>query len=402
MVGIEGQGKLAAAAAGKERPGWEGTQSFGSFLSRWQRLFLTHFVIGSFFLAGSYFFFQTAQIQVTVDGKAVRVFPWMKVEQAVKAAGLQATPGDLKDVSGEVLVKGGGRPPVFRKNGLEITPETGLAPGDAIIVTPGEDLVESVTEETRRLPSPVRVEGVGAFLRVIRKGEPGEEVVARGSLSGKTKELRLQRVATPTILRRFDYNLPRKVVVLTFDDGPIPRYTDEILGVLDRYQIKGVFFLIGREAESHPDLVRKIVQGKHELGNHTYSHRLSEGDDPATIARELTLTEEAVRKAVPGARLRWFRPPGGVLGGWIMDVAQEKGYVPVLWSIDPRDWQNSADGIAGQILERVRPGSVLLFHDGGGNREATVAALPVIIEGLKERGYSFMTLSELFYYLGLD
>jgi peptidoglycan/xylan/chitin deacetylase (PgdA/CDA1 family) len=212
----------------------------------------------------------------------------------------------------------------------------------------------------------------------------------------------LQRVATPTILRRFDYNLPRKVVVLTFDDGPIPRYTDEILGVLDRYQIKGVFFLIGREAEAHPDLVRKIVQGKHELGNHTYSHRLSEGDDPATIARELTLTEEAVRKAVPGARLRWFRPPGGVLGGWIMDVAQEKGYVPVLWSIDPRDWQNSADGIAGQILERVRPGSVLLFHDGGGNREATVAALPVIIEGLKERGYSFMTLSELFYYLGLD
>ncbi|MCL5038858.1 MAG: polysaccharide deacetylase family protein [Firmicutes bacterium] len=372
------------------------------FVGRWRRLFLAHFLIGSFFLTLSYFFLLSAQIQVTINGRAIRVFPWIGVGRAVTAAGVFAPPGDLLDVTGKVLQAGGGRPPAYRKNSRETTPQDRLSPGDAIVVEAGEDVVESVTEETRRQPSPLQVEGVGAFLRVVRKGEPGEEVVARGSLSGKTKEIRIKQVATPTVLRRFDYNLARKIAVLTFDDGPISPYTNEILAILDRYQIKGVFFVVGREVEAHPDLVRRIVAGNHELGNHTFSHRLSDSDEREKIAGELSRTEEAVQRASPGARLRWFRPPGGVLGGWILDVAEERGYVPILWSVDSKDWGKPADGIAEKVLDEVRGGSVLLFHDGGGNREATVNALPGIIEGLKSRGYNFMTLSELFYYLGLD
>jgi peptidoglycan/xylan/chitin deacetylase (PgdA/CDA1 family) len=188
-----------------------------------------------------------------------------------------------------------------------------------------------------------------------------------------------------------------RTIALTFDDGPDPLYTPQVLEALARCDVKATFFLIGRRVDAQPELVRRIVAAGHAVGSHGYSHAILRGVWPGEITTELQQTDGALYRAA-GVRTRLFRHPGGMQGAFLPFVARAGGWRVVVWSVDPRDYTQPAAGeIARRVLEAAHPGAIVLLHDrsphGDQSRQQTVAALPAILEGLRARGYRFVPLT---------
>jgi len=177
-------------------------------------------------------------------------------------------------------------------------------------------------------------------------------------------------------------------VALTFDDGPNPPYTGQILDILARYQVPATFFCVGLQARAHPADVARMAAAGHGLGNHTWSHPFLPDLSRAQLTEQLDRTDEAIAAASAGPVL--FRPPYGSRSPDVLRWLGERGTPIVLWDVDPSDWARpGAALIAGRVLMRARPGTIILMHDGGGDRSQTVAALPLVIEGLLDRGFRF-------------
>lgn len=199
-------------------------------------------------------------------------------------------------------------------------------------------------------------------------------------------------------------------IVLTFDDGPDARFTPRILDVLKEKNVHAAFFVTGINGNEDPELLRRIFNEGHELGNHTYTHPRMDQISLAQLHFELNVTERLLESRL-GIRTLFFRPPYGVdhqpeaaQDVELLPIPQEMGYIIVGSQIDPHDWGSlgggappTADEIASRVLEQARAGkgNVVLLHDGGGNREATVAALPVIIDRLRAAGFELTTITSL-------
>jgi peptidoglycan/xylan/chitin deacetylase (PgdA/CDA1 family) len=194
-------------------------------------------------------------------------------------------------------------------------------------------------------------------------------------------------------------------VALTFDDGPSEPYSSVILDTLKRYGLRATFFVIGAKAEACPDLLRRIWQEGHMIGNHTYSHLphlAFEGVIGRRKVREEIERGEAAIEAVVGERPRVFRPPQGFKNHLILETCREKGITLVGYTVRPPYHANghSSSALANRVLRRVRPGAIINFHDGWHNGhewdgEEMVDVLCRIIEGLKAQGYEFVALSEM-------
>ncbi|MFV2021432.1 polysaccharide deacetylase family protein [Micromonospora sp. LOL_023] len=176
-------------------------------------------------------------------------------------------------------------------------------------------------------------------------------------------------------------------VALTFDDGPHPVYTQQTLDVLRQYGVKATFCLVGRNAETYPELVAAIAADGHTLCNHSWSHDFDLGSLPLeSIRADLTRTSAAIRAAAPGHPVSYFRQPGGFWSPAVVEVARELGMTPVHWSIDPADYyQPGAGSITATVTAQAVPGSIVLLHDAGGNRTGTVLALRSILPNLRQR-----------------
>lgn len=186
-----------------------------------------------------------------------------------------------------------------------------------------------------------------------------------------------------------------KVIALTFDDGPWPRTTSQVLDILKKNNIKATFFWIGQHLQNNPDIARKVVANGHAIGNHTWHHRYNHVD-AATAAREIDDTAALIFKTT-GVKTFLFRPPGGNLRNGLAACAKKKKCAIVLWSVVSADTSRraSAQTIVRNVLHGAHRGGIVLLHDGGGNHAATVKALPHIIAGLKKKGYKFVTVPEL-------
>ncbi|MGQ5263158.1 polysaccharide deacetylase family protein [Micromonospora sp. ZYX-F-536] len=176
-------------------------------------------------------------------------------------------------------------------------------------------------------------------------------------------------------------------VALTFDDGPSPAWTPKVLDQLRAARVTATFCLVGREVQRHPELVRRIVREGHQLCNHSWRHDLDLARRPiAEIRADLARTNKAIQAAAPGAPVPFYRQPGGRWTAEVLGVAKELGMRPLHWNVDPQDWDKpTAATIAKRIHSAARPGAVVLLHDGGGNRAATLAACPHVIADLKHR-----------------
>ena len=186
-----------------------------------------------------------------------------------------------------------------------------------------------------------------------------------------------------------------KMIALTFDDGPHPRYTNQILDLLARYGVKATFFEVGENVRYYPDTARRVAREGHEIGNHTDTHPHLRGINGALLFEEVEKCENAI-KSVTGVTPTLFRPPEGVIEDSVKVMAQEKNYSLILWDVDTRDWagRSSAD-IVKNVTENVSSGDIILMHDYISKKCHTVEALNVLIPALLNRGYTFVTVSEL-------
>jgi peptidoglycan/xylan/chitin deacetylase (PgdA/CDA1 family) len=193
---------------------------------------------------------------------------------------------------------------------------------------------------------------------------------------------------------------PDAAVSITFDDGPNPRATPLILDVLRREQVRATFFVLGRHADRWPELVRRMADEGHQLGNHGYWHRKLHRRGPGYVRDDLTRGTDAIVRASGGVHPRHFRAPHGFRSPWVTPIARSLGQRTVGWSLGV--WDSARPGAA-EIVRRaesgLRGGSILLLHDGDGydaegDRLQTAEALPSIIEGLRARGLRFATLPD--------
>jgi peptidoglycan-N-acetylglucosamine deacetylase len=188
-----------------------------------------------------------------------------------------------------------------------------------------------------------------------------------------------------------------KLVYLTFDDGPNPIYTPQILAVLARYGVRATFFVVGGRVEQHPDIVRAAATAGHAIGNHTFTHPRLEDATKERFDQEIRETDRAMRQALgdAGAPAAIMRPPYGSINDQTEELARAHGLRMVLWNVDPNDWAApGAETISQIVLSDMRPGAVVLMHDGGGDRSGTVSALSTFIPRLLDDGYSFATVTE--------
>jgi peptidoglycan/xylan/chitin deacetylase (PgdA/CDA1 family) len=182
----------------------------------------------------------------------------------------------------------------------------------------------------------------------------------------------------------------KRTVALTFDDGPDPLWTPQVLALLRKYKAKATFCMIGERVQAHPELVKKVVSAGMRLCDHSQTHPISlaaldVGAQRAEILGARTALAKATKAGVP-----YFRAPGGNWSPEVAELAARKKMQPLGWTVDPRDWSRpGTPAIVASVQSGVSPGAIVLMHDGGGPREQTVAALETLLPWLVEHGYRF-------------
>lgn len=233
---------------------------------------------------------------------------------------------------------------------------------------------------------------------------------------------------TPNIVYRVKTG--KALVALSFDDGPHPEFTPQVLEILEVYEVKATFFLIGERAERHPELVRQIREAGHEIGNHYWQNGTTLGHSESTFAENLRRTEWTIRATTDDTagdvgraasstdsapttsqeqgpepknnpmtiaeRLRFFRPPGGVAWPWQLRLARKRGYTSVLGCAYPHDPMRPPVKYMRWLMEKnLRAGTIVILHDGIRNAGKSIEVLPQILEAGKRRGLQFVAIGEL-------
>lgn len=344
------------------------------------------------------FFAQAAlgRMPVQIDGHPRVVGVGDSIAAIVAERPHNAHPGDLLAASDRrVIVSGGGEEVRVRVNGRPVPLSARVRPGDRVQTARGADALEPTIEETRAIAVPTEVVGTGAMLTLAAPGSAGIERLVVGAVSGDVVTSETVLPATPMVLRRTNGG-GKKVVALTFDDGPWPNQTSKVLDILKAEKVPATFFTVGLRVRREPGLAKRIVAEGNAIGNHTYHHVDLTGAKPDVLRREIRGENDVVRW-VTGTTPKWFRPPMGRIDGPAYSAIKAAGLRPVLWTVDPQDWRKGAEAgrIAKSVIAAAKPGSVILLHDGGGDRSQTIKALPWIIHELRKKGYEFVLLDDL-------
>ncbi len=196
----------------------------------------------------------------------------------------------------------------------------------------------------------------------------------------------------------WDVPMSEKLIAFTFDDGPNPETTPQVLELLKQYEAKATFFVIGYRIDKYPDIVRREIAEGHEVANHTDNHiYFTRNVSEKTIAQEIGNVQQKL-KQVTGQACPWFRPPGGFYNDKVIRIAKQYGYKVILWSWhqDSKDWKSpGVNHIANKVLKNARNGDIVLLHDHVEGSSQTVEALKIILPELIERGFRIVTVSEL-------
>ena len=187
----------------------------------------------------------------------------------------------------------------------------------------------------------------------------------------------------------------KKRVALTFDDGPHPTLTPAILSILEKYSARATFFVIGKNAAEHPNILRRIINDGHEIGNHTYSHPHISDLSYKELCRELSLGKEKIYE-ITQCSTNLFRPPEGFCSRDVGSAAEKIGCNIILWTVDTKDWRSPpTEDIVNEVKRSLRPGAIILFHDYVYKNSHTPEALEILIPYILGKGYSIVTVSEL-------
>ncbi len=263
-----------------------------------------------------------------------------------------------------------------------------------------EQSLAAMTSSTIGIEQTIQVDNGQAASKGQLRSASTEQGASEGSLAqlgkGIESQLAIARAAEQFQGKEVYEVKPangEKVVALTFDDGPWEGTTEQVLDILKQNDIKATFFWVGQALQKNPEIAQKVVADGHAIGNHTWQH-LMDDVDQATATQEINSTAQLIYETT-GVKTNLFRPPGGNLTGQMAPYARGQNDIITMWSVESQDYYVSAPIIVDNVLSKVQPGSIVLMHDGGGDRSETVKALPQIISALKRQGYQFVTLPQL-------
>lgn len=385
------------------RPGRQTPVVLTAHRRRRNRTSLVAALVALFLVAGVAAAWATlVPVGVTVEGVAVRVQPRTTVGDLITSGVLVPQPGVLHALDGSVLASAPGPAGVVLVNGHIASGDRRIRAGDHISTRRGPDATETIM--ARQVPAPFRtvVKGFGEREKVDTDGEQGVALEWFGQYSGEVIRSEILIKPVNRVVRRSGGDGTPRVVALTFDDGPWGPgdQTERILDILDEYGIKATFFMLGSRVKVDGDVAAEVAKRGHLLGNHSFSHPDLTDESAAEIGRQVRRTSTLIENAT-GQRPRWFRAPGGAVDPQVRSIVEAEGMTIAHWTIGTGDWKNLGSQRIVDIVDRkVKPGAVVLLHDGGGKREDTIEALPKIIERLRDKGYRFVTLDELSYVPG--
>jgi len=303
------------------------------------------------------------------------------VSVVLRAAGVHVHDGALKSAGTHRVLDRRAEPAQVFLDGVDSSFADHVQSGEHIRVIDGHDRVEPV--DHRRLTS-VAVGLPPVERRLWHVGRSGIDEVDVGRLSGEIIRRHTVRAAAVA------HAETDKVVALTFDDGPDPRFTPQVLDILNRNGVKATFCTIGLWVEKWPELVRAERDQGHTLCDHTMHHVLHlDHKSHDEVVYEVDSEADLVRQAT-GQDPQFFRAPGGNLNDDVVNVAHQRNMRVLGWAVDPHDYEKiPAPLIFTRIMQELKPGAVILMHDGGGDRTQTIAQLETLIVTLKQQGYRF-------------
>lgn len=356
---------------------------------------------------GTFIFVQGLPASITLNGALLDVGGDKTLQAAMSASGAQPRPGDLIAVDGSVLEAGRGEPFHATINGQATNdPTTKLSSGDIVELGDGQNIEEPSDAAEAAIPYGVTEEGRGAIHVVEGTGTDGRKTTKTGTLSGLTVE-QIEQEPMNVIRRNVTPNVGAdKVIALTFDDGPWPEYTAQILDVLAKHDAKATFFTVGNCITGNKiDLVKRAASEGHQICTHSFDHAAGSGKSvnlglmtPDEQIAEIEKGYAAIEAVTGQPASHIVRTPGGNYGPEVVKNISPLVSYEIGWNIDSRDWKKpGANAIASEI-QNAWPGAIVLLHDGGGNRSQTVDALKIALPRLKEQGYRFVTMDELLSY----
>jgi peptidoglycan/xylan/chitin deacetylase (PgdA/CDA1 family) len=321
-------------------------------------------------------------VLITVDGASHQVAPGTTFGALVHDLHLHASTGRLLSVSGTIL-NHFADPGRLLLNGTDGFGSTMLVNGDVVRVVNGKNRTEGLRRTSvnigRRVGDP----------EFTLDTYPTAKVTVTGAISGDL-------VSITDVSK--GHGIAPRAVALTFDDGPWPVDTSRVLAVLKRYHVPATFFEVGYLVQRYPNIVHAVLHAGEQVENHSFDHPIS---PPLADLSDTKITSEiSVANLVlkpDGAHPTLFRPPGGSFNDFVVQEARTLGMRVVLWNVDPRDWVSArtAQQVTSTVMAQVKPGSIILLHDGGGDAAHTIKALPAIIRGIRRRGLHFVFVPAL-------
>ena len=371
-------------------------------------------LVGSIAGGAVYLYFNPLHYNVTVNGTTAKVDRNATIADVIEAGYATPAPGNLLAIDGSLALEGGGDAFAATVNGTPTNDPGYVLEKDAVVeIGDGADTTEEYVETEEVVPhGTVETDtSAGAYwagsLHVYQKGEDGTKVTRTGSVSGITVT---EQTKDPVDsgYRIYNANVGEdKVVALTFDDGPWPETTAQILDVLEANGAKATFFTIGEQISYNTDL----VQREHSIGcqvcTHTWDHASGSGQgvNITYMSADEQINEvqrgyEAIKEALGEEPSHVLRAPGGNYYGDA--IANLEPYVDaeIGWNVDTEDWQRPGADVIYERIMSVQPGQVVLMHDGGGDRTQTVEAVSRAVPELIAQGYRLVTIDELLSYGG--
>ena len=361
---------------------------------------------------GGFVFWRHRPVSITIDGQQRTVLMRSTYTQLFNSESPQVQPGNLVSVTGDILEPGKGNPYVVTVNGVllsfEEADQASIWGGEKIEFGNGNDVLEPHTTEVVELPPKLEYRTApgtgdkgymvqqGTLQYVTQWGKSGRQELLHGQTTGKTGPGKIVEEPQNVIVMSQDIHPDgdKKLVALTFDDGPT-YYTEPYLNILSEYNAKASFCVIGEQLADGGPVVTQTHNLGHQILTHSWSHQQLTALDAEQLAHELgdavTATEEWV-----GAPVRFLRPPYGDIDEQVWLKSGGVISASLFWTHDSLDWEKpGVDAIVDNCTRFMWPGSVILMHDGGGERDQDLEALPRILKAWQDAGYTFVTVEEL-------
>ena len=351
---------------------------------------------------GLWFYFYPPVYGISVNGADRIVVRGTSLDDLIDAGAASPNPGNLIAVDNTLLQEGGGARFSATVDGAETDDgDYQVGPDDIVLINDGKDTMETFSSHTLTIEPGRSERGKGAIHAYI-EGTPGVVLEKVGDVSGITVKEE-QTVLSDGGVVKYDANTNgEKVIALTFDDGPWPDTTAQILDILAANNAKATFFTIGEQIGNFPEQVQRAAAEGHQICTHSWDHADGSGQgvnltymSPEEQVSEIQRGYDAITSVTGTDASHVIRTPGGNFYGDLVWTIQPLVSAEINWNIDTEDWRRpGAEVIANRILT-AQPGDIILMHDGGGDRSQTVAALKTALPQLAAQGYRFVTIDEL-------